>query len=236
MKNDKKKLTINNFLLSDIAVALNDNSYEFDWYLDTLNEETTFLCDPDITGEYEAHEKLERQIENDDEGRFIHIPRGTSRDGWKQMERFILSLDDQDDKIQNSLLNNIQGRGAFGRFKEAIYDLGLRERWFEFKGREDHKAALDWLHSLGLISDEDIGKGMQLYEEMVTKRKKRKEEIANMTKGVCVKCRNNVGHEDKLTAGKEYEALAEQKEHLNIKVRDDRGKVCWLPKSHFELT
>tara|TARA_R100000908_G_scaffold59704_1_gene36332 strand:+ start:7615 stop:7728 length:114 start_codon:yes stop_codon:yes gene_type:complete len=32
-----------------------------------------------------------------------------------------------------------------------------------------------------------------------------------------------------------YEVLDEQKEQLNIRIKDDRGKIIWLPKSHFEL-
>lgn len=232
MQNNKKTLTLSNLLLENIEMALDDNSYEMEWYLDLQEEKTTFISD--FT---EEDEELRKMIENDDdEERFISIPGRPSHEGWEQMERFILSLNDHDEKTRNLLLTTIRGSGAFGRFKDAIYSVGLQERWFEFKGREDRREALDWLYSHDLITDEEIEKGMLLYEEMVTKRKQREEEIAGMTWGVRVKCTESYGHEDKLTIGKTYEVLDEQKEHLNIRIRDDRGKVCWLPKSHFELS
>ena len=67
-----------------------------------------------------------------------------------------------------------------------------------------------------------------------SKRKKRENDIANMTRGATVKCIENTGHADKLTPGKTYEVLDERKEHLLIRIKDDRNKECWLPKSHFE--
>lgn len=228
-------LALSNTLLEDIAMALQDSSYEMDWYLDLKKEATTFLGDPAVTGEHEAHRKLKQQIEQNEE-RFVAIPRGSSREGWTQMKRFILSLDDQDDKIQNLLLTNIQGKGAFRRFKDALIDIGLIDRWYEFKNREDRKRALKWLHGEGLIAQSDIEKGMKLFEKQLKERKQRKEELRNMTKGTQVKCQVASPHEDKLTIGKTYQALDEQKQHKNIRIRDDRGKLVWLGKNHFKLT
>lgn len=233
MSKNKKTLTLTNRLLGDIEAALNNNSYEMEWYLDIQEEKATFISE--YGGTFEEEEELKEMIENDDEGRFISIPRRTSREGWKQMKRFILSLDDQDEKTQNLLLNTIQGKGAFGRFKDAMYDIGLQDRWYDFKNREDRRKALEWLRGEDLITDEQIEQGMQMYEELLQKRKRREMEIANMSQGRRVRCTGTAGHGDKLTVGKVYDILDEQKQHLNIRIEDDRGKKCWLPKSHFEL-
>jgi hypothetical protein len=232
MKGKKKTLNLSNRLLDDIAVAMNDNSYEMTWYLDLQKEETIF------TMEYDAADDDESQamIENDLTGeRYISIPAMASHEGWDQMERFILNLDDQDIKTKNLLYTIIQGRGAFGRFKEAIFNIGLRDRWFVFKNLEDRKEVLDWLLSNDLITSNDIEKGIQLYEEGVAKGKQREMDIANMIKGTQVKCIENAGHEERTTLGAIYEVLDEKAEHLNIRLRDDRGMVRWYPKSHFEL-
>lgn len=232
MADNQTTLTLSNFLLGEIEMAMNDNSYIMEWYLDTEEEKTIFLSE-DMYGE---DKELQNLIENDTEDRFIPIPASPSREGWEQMERFIQSLDDQDKKTRNLLLTTIQGKGAFGRFKDALYSIGLQDRWFEFKNREDRKKALDWLHSLDLIDANQVEEGMQMFEEQVNKRKKREKEITNMVKGKQVRCVDTSGHGDKLTIGKTYHILDEQKQQLNIRVEDDRGKVCWLPKSHFELT
>lgn len=230
MQNKKKTIRLSNDLLEDIAMAMNENSHEMTWYLDIQKEETTFVSDL-----YDEDETLREMIENDYGERFISIPVRSSHEGWRQMERFIILPDNQDEKARDLLLATIQGSGAFGRFKDYLYRSGLHEQWFEFKDREDRKYVLDWLCSLDLIAGEDIEKGMQLYEEWLAKRNQHEKDIANMTTGTQVKCIYNDGHTDKLTTGKTYEVLDERKIHLNIRIRDDRGKVCWLPKSHFEL-
>ena len=229
MQSEKKKLGLSNTLLEDIAIAMNDSSYEHRCYLDIQNEVTVFVSDS-----YDEDESLQEMIDNDHGERFIPIPVAmSSREGWEQMKRFIISLDDQDENTRDLLMTAISGRGAFGRFKDALYRTGLHELWFEFKGREDRQSVLKWLHSVDLITCADIEKGKQLYEEWLAKRKLRDKDIANMTRGLMVKCIENIGHEDKLSQGKIYEVLDEQKEHLNIRIKDDRGKECWLPKSHF---
>lgn len=232
MPGDKKNFLLNPILLGDIEMAMNDNGYEMEWYLDVREEKTTLLCDHALTG---ANEKLEQQIEQDDEDRFIPIPGTTSHEGWEQMERFILSLEDQDKKTQNLLLNTIQGRGAFGRFTDAVFSIGLQDRWHEFKNKEDRKAVLDWLRSKDLITDLQVEQGMQRYEERLRRRKRREKEMANMVQGTQVRCTQTSGHADKLTIGSIYDVLDDQKQHKNIRIRDDRNKICWLPKSHFEL-
>ena len=225
----KKKITLTNNLLEDIAIAMNDNSYENKWYLDIQNEVTALVSD------YSDDEQLEESIENEYGERFISIPTKESHEAWEQMERFIQSLNDQNQATLDLLYSAIEGRGAFGRFKNAVYRSGLDEQWREFKGREDRQEALEWLHSLELITGDDIEKGMQLYEEWLLKRKRQEKDIANMTRGTSVICLYNDGHTDKLTPGETYEVLDERKEHLLIRIKDDRGKECWLPKSHFEL-
>jgi hypothetical protein len=229
METKKKKITLNKDLIEDIATAMNDNSFELKWYLDIQDETVVLVSD------YDDDEQLPELVENEYGERFFSIPVKESHEGWEQMEKFIESLDDQNQRTRDWLYNAIEGKGAFSRFISTVYRLGLEERWFEFKGFEDAQEALEWLHSLELIASEDIAKGMKLYEDLISKRKQLKNDQINITRGVTVKCTTNVGHTDKLTPDKTYEVLDERKEHLLIRIKDDRGKECWLPKSHFEL-
>jgi len=74
-----------------------------------------------------------------------------------------------------------------------------------------------------------------MYEEVLAKRKRRKENQQKMTKGAVVICSDNTRHANQVTPGRTYLILDEQKEQLNIRINDDRGKTIWIPKAHFEL-
>jgi len=92
-----------------------------------------------------------------------------------------------------------------------------------------------WLKDHELISDEGVAEGIKMLEENIARRKRIEEVQKRMTKGAQVVCVKTVGHADKLTPGKVYDILDERPDDLLIRIEDDRGKIVWLPKSHFEL-
>ncbi len=47
-----------------------------------------------------------------------------------------------------------------------------------------------------------------------------------MTKDILIKCKETIGHKDKLTRSKKYKVLNEWKEYLNLRIKDDRGIMC----------
>ena len=71
------------------------------------------------------------------------------------MEDFCCSV--ADDKIRESLLNKIKGRGAFGRFKDAIHMNGIEEEWYRFRQGELEKIAIDWLEANQISYTKDYG-------------------------------------------------------------------------------
>lgn len=225
-----KPITLTSNLLEDIAMAMEDNSFENNWYFDILEEKIVLVSDYS-----DEDEELAEVIENGYCERFFPIPQRESRESWEQMERFILSQENLNDNTRGLLMVAIEGRGAFGRFKDAIYRIGIQDKWFDFKGREDWKEALDWLLSINMITEKDITKGMKLYEEKLAGKKQKESDLTNMTKGASVECIYNDGHINKLTPGKKYTVLEERREHLLIRIKDDRDIECWLPKSHFGL-
>jgi len=232
MNKNKRSIELSNELLDSIDMAMNDQSFEAEYYLDIVKNEVTFLSD---FLEEDIYEEISEQLENDSDGRFRDIPHRFSREGWRQMERFIMSLDDIDEKTRDLLMITIQGRGAFRRFDDAVFELGIREQWFEFRDRENRKEILDWLLSCDLISDADVEKGMQLLEDRIAKNKQREEDQANMKKGARVRCRDNAGHNGQVTVGDIYDVLDDRDMQIEIRIKDDRGKIIWIPKSHFEL-
>ncbi|MCC5904897.1 MAG: hypothetical protein JJU13_01705 [Balneolaceae bacterium] len=220
-------------MISMLEMALNDNSYMGAWYFDKKENKVTGITEYD---ELEEEEELKQLIEKDEDGeRFIYIHPAPSSDNWQVMENFILQLNDLDDTVQTLLLKTIQGSGAFRRFNDAIDDEGIRDRWYNYKNRLERERALQWLKGHGLISDEGVAKGIKMLEDNIARRKRIEKGQQGMTKGAQVICIETVGHSDKLSPGKVYKIIDERPDDLLIRIEDDRGKIVWLPKSHFEL-
>jgi len=220
-------------MLHMLEVALDDNSHMHYWYFDKENHNVTGFTEYD---DLEEEEEIKQLIEEDEgEDRFIFIDPVPGSENWQQMEDFILEQEDLDDTVQTLLLRAIQGSGAFRRFNDVIDDVGIRERWYDYKNRLDRKRALRWLKDHGLISDEGVARGMSMLDDDIARRKRIEKGQQGMKKGGQVVCVETVGHADKITPGKAYDILDERASDLLIRIEDDRGKTVWLPKSHFEL-
>ena len=58
--------------------------------------------------------------------------------------------------FSDSLCRMIQGRGAFGRFKDSIRPYGIEENWYKFRDRALKEIVKDWCEGKGIeyIDDE----------------------------------------------------------------------------------
>jgi tryptophanase len=94
----------------------------------------------------EAH-----QVEQGYGTRYIAVPQADSHASYRVMEDFIETVADQ--RFQAQLAYAIQGRGAFRRFKDALFTQpDERERWFAFKTARAHEQILAWLESAGITT------------------------------------------------------------------------------------
>lgn len=64
------------------------------------------------------------------------------------IEEFVENLPDGRKKIE--LSDSIQGRGAFGRFKDTIYDLRLEQKWYKFREEAYEQVARNWCEENGI--------------------------------------------------------------------------------------
>lgn len=81
--------------------------------------------------------------------RYISVPKADSRQGYRDMERFIGTV--RDERLQDRLWRAISGRGAFRRFKDVLYNYPQeRERCFAFKGDRVQQRVVGWLASEGV--------------------------------------------------------------------------------------
>ena len=133
----KRILRIN---LDELCEAMEDNSYEHEYYLDLETGEILFLS------EYMDDEETEKLRDNidDDPDRYERIPKTESHDGYEDMQDFIATV--KDERLVELLEAAINGKGAFRRFKDVLLNYPEeRERWFQFKDDRMQELALEWL-------------------------------------------------------------------------------------------
>lgn len=126
--------------VDDLVQALEDHSYEQNWWIDPKSGEVVLCSDWD-----------ESRGEPDPETRgLIPIEPVSSRGGYADMEDFISQV--RDPRARDLLGRAIEGRGAFRRFKDTLYDFPeLRQAWFTFHDARMQRLALEWLADEGLV-------------------------------------------------------------------------------------
>jgi hypothetical protein len=80
--------------------------------------------------------------------RYLFIPHVGSREAWEDMREFATDVDA--DSIRTQLLDAIDGRGAFSRFRRVLarHD-ALRARWYTYSAETRAGRARDWLAAEG---------------------------------------------------------------------------------------
>jgi predicted nucleotidyltransferase len=127
--------------LSDLCIALEDNSPEHSWWIDPHTGETE-LWSEDVGDEL--------GIGHPDDRDLTWIEPIGSHEAYGDMEEFVERV--RDSRARNLLGRAIEGRGAFRRFKDTLLEFPeLREAWFAFHDVRVERRALDWLAGAGLV-------------------------------------------------------------------------------------
>jgi hypothetical protein len=137
---NRKALNID---LDELCSAMEDSSYEHEYYLDLETGEILFLSD---YMDDEETEKLRDKIDEESDC-YELIPKAESHEGYEDMQDFIATVEDE--HLAELLDVATNGKGAFRRFKDVL--LGYpeeRERWFKFKDDRMQERALEWLDDI----------------------------------------------------------------------------------------
>ncbi len=144
----------------ELMAAFESGFHEMEHYLDLetgevvmVTQETRWYLeeppDEELHGWQQEMLQTARQVEEGYGTRYIQIPQQESREGYRDMERFIATVQDQ--HLQDQLRQALQGREAFRRFKDALLEYpDERERWFAFSERCVHQRMVDWLEARGI--------------------------------------------------------------------------------------
>lgn len=80
---------------------------------------------------------------------YLRIDPVSSREQYRWMERFIASIEDS--SLKSQLLQAIDGKGAFRRFKDVLMSHPIdRERWFTFRSERLRSCMESWLEAHGV--------------------------------------------------------------------------------------
>ena len=93
-------------------------------------------------------------------GDFVPLPDKFEIHEYSIMERFCLSIEDDD--LRGELLSGIRGRGAFRYFKDTLHRRGFQDDWYRYRNDALKRIAADFLEVEGIafVDDEKPGNGI----------------------------------------------------------------------------
>lgn len=81
-------------------------------------------------------------------GDYLPLPSKFDIHEYSIMENFCLSINDAE--IHDTLYGLIKGSGAFRRFKDAVYQFGIENEWFNYRNDAFKQIAIDWCNQHGI--------------------------------------------------------------------------------------
>lgn len=142
--------------LSDLVDAIQLDSDESESFINLktgeiclITDEFIHMSDDDDGPDWqkEIMETIRHYLENPDD--YLAVPSSHDVGEYQMMEYFTENVEDK--KIAALLLNNLKGKGAFRRFKDAVILLGIDEQWYKFKDKQYREFAIQW------CADNEIG-------------------------------------------------------------------------------
>lgn len=140
--------------LSELIDSMESQSDEMRSYLNRTTGEIVGVSDEEIRmaeegDPLEKHPEWQKEIIEtakeileDEEGKFVALPSRFDIDEYSMMERFALSVNDNE--ISDSLYAAIKGKGAFRRFKDEVRRFGLEEDWHRYRNERFKELAIWW--------------------------------------------------------------------------------------------
>lgn len=140
--------------LSDILEALEFANLASSAYVNLKTGKVVALTEDDISAaeddsgfenypQWQAESiAIAKEIIVDESKDYLQLPDSFEIDEYHMMEHFIRSL--ADDDIAETLAISINGSGAFRRFKDHLYRLGIQQKWFDFRAGEYKQQAVQW--------------------------------------------------------------------------------------------
>ncbi|MFH1074640.1 MAG: UPF0158 family protein [Candidatus Firestonebacteria bacterium] len=125
----------------ELISAFQDCSMEQRYFLDIEKGEIAFILEE--TMDTEKIEKTWDEIDSNP-GRFIAIPERFPNEGYKEMVDFADTVIDK--QLQEKLYITLNGKGAFRRFKDVLYNYPEEQnRWHSYRDEKAKERIHEWL-------------------------------------------------------------------------------------------
>ena len=148
--------------LSDIVEGLEFQSDECLSYLNTATGEVVSITDEELrAAEHDEpledfpewqHDAIRIAGEIIETDYYLPLPDRFEINEYRIMERFCLSIDDED--MRDDLCDAIRGRGAFKRFKDRMQVYGMAEEWYRYRDAALREIAMAWCEAHGIAYTE----------------------------------------------------------------------------------
>ena len=144
--------------LKDIIEGLEFLTDEGSSYLNITTGEVVYVTTEELRAAEEEHpledfpawqhEAIRIAGEILETDHYLLLPDRFEINEYRIMERFCLSVDDED--IRDDLCNAIRGRGAFRYFKDRIHAYGIAEGWYRYRDEALREIAIAWCEEHGI--------------------------------------------------------------------------------------
>jgi hypothetical protein len=144
--------------LQDILEGMDFQSDERSTYLNTTTGEVVFITDEELRAAEEnapledfpewQHDAIRIAGEILETDHYLPLPDRFEINEYRMMERFCLSVDDED--MRDDLCDAIRGRGAFRRFKDRMQAYGMAEAWYRYRDEALREIAMAWCEEHGI--------------------------------------------------------------------------------------
>jgi len=148
--------------LSDIVEGLELQSDESFSYLNTATGEVVSVTTEELRATEEdeplddfpdwQHDAIRMARDIVETDHYLPLPDRFEINEYRIMERFCLSVDDED--MRDDLCDAIRGRGAFRRFKDRMQLYGLAEDWYRYRDATLREIAIAWCEAHGIAYTE----------------------------------------------------------------------------------
>ena len=109
--------------------------------------------DAERLAEHDEEVEIAKAVVADSGERFVEAPGKFEFHEYRQMERFIGTVEDS--AAAEELWRAIKGKGAFRYFKDTARRLGLLEQWYQYRDSAMKEFVRDWAeaHQIPIVDD-----------------------------------------------------------------------------------
>lgn len=152
--------------LSSVLEQLDSPSEEFRAFFNCSTGEVVVVSNDQLSRAEDGEEDVDSDwgdegsfqealaiIEDEDEI-YVELPDQYEIDEYSFMEEFCFEI--PEGPIRKTLLEAINGKGAFRRFKEAVREFEMEDRWYAFREQKLKEIALEWCEENQIQCIDDV--------------------------------------------------------------------------------